>query len=93
MSAADGRAVASREALNREQALSEFVLSGLRRRDGISYARFAEVFDGTLAANLPEAATLIAAALLDDDGHRLRLTDEGLRFGDDITARLLHRTP
>jgi oxygen-independent coproporphyrinogen-3 oxidase len=83
---AGGSGIAQEERLTPAQARGEFVLAGLRRIAGIDLVEFERRFARPLAACFPQLAALRAAGLVEDTGHRLRLTARGLLFADTVAA-------
>jgi oxygen-independent coproporphyrinogen-3 oxidase len=91
MNASAGAWAAWHEPLGRAEALTEFVLTGLRARAGFTSERFVRVFGDAPERTLPDLEDLVAAGLLEHDEGRVRLTDAGLLIADDVTSRLLAR--
>jgi len=73
-----------------EGAMSEFLLMGLRLRDGVSLAEFRRRFGrellDTFAGPLAELSEL---GLVEVRGGRLRLTRRGLFLANEVFVRLL----
>ena len=87
--AADGTAVASEERLTETQARAEFVFTGLRRVAGVDADAFALRFGDDVEVAFPQLAELIDTGLIERHGRGIRLTQRGLAFADDVSARLL----
>ncbi len=81
-----GTAIASEETLGEAQARAEFCFCGLRRTAGFAAAAFRERFGVDVGAAFPHLATLIEQGLLEAAGGRIRLTAEGLRWADSVSA-------
>ena len=86
---ADGTAVASEERLTETQARAEFVFTGLRRVAGVDADAFALRFGDDVDAAFPQLADMIDTGLVERAGRRIRLTQRGLAFADEVSARLL----
>lgn len=86
---ATGTAVATEEPLDVEVARGEFVMTGLRRIAGVDLAAFAARFGASLDAAFPHTAGLERDGLLERGDGRLRLTPQGLRFADTVSATYL----
>ncbi len=86
---ATGTAVATEEPLDVDGARGEFVMTGLRRIAGVDLAGFAARFGVALDAAFPHTAGLERDGLLERAGGRLRLTPQGLRFADTVSATYL----
>lgn len=68
----------------------DFVVTGLRRLAGVDGAAFTRRFGGSIDEAFAEVARLVADGLVErTPGGGLRLTAAGLRFADDVGARLV----
>ncbi len=82
--------VAGREVVGLEGAMSEFLLMGLRLRDGVSLAEFRRRFGRELLdAFAGPLAELGELGLVEVRGGRLRLTRRGLFLANEVFVRLL----
>jgi oxygen-independent coproporphyrinogen-3 oxidase len=84
MSAGTGAWSATVERLDREMAIAEFLLLGLRLSEGIDETRFAALFDEPFDEAVPAAAALIAGGMLRRNDGRIMLTHEGLMLADSV---------
>jgi oxygen-independent coproporphyrinogen-3 oxidase len=84
-----GHARGAGEVLDERQARGEFVFLGLRRRTGLSAARFRERFGNDLVTLFPRAADLQTEGLLQCVGDRWLLTARGLLLADSVFATFL----
>lgn len=79
-----------REQLSSEEALGETIMVGLRLREGLSLPSLSTRFGIDVAERYRETiARLIPAGLLEQDHERLRLTNQGLFFANDVMAEFL----
>jgi coproporphyrinogen III oxidase-like Fe-S oxidoreductase len=62
------------------------VFTGLRRLAGVDGERFAARFGMTLAIAFPQVHGLVRNGLLEWSDDRLRLSPNGLRFADTVSA-------
>ena len=65
---------------------ADFVIAGLRRMVGVDVDAFSERFATPIGEALPVVDDLMGEGLLERIGHRIRLTDRGARFADDVGA-------
>ena len=82
------RTEARNERLDRRMAMEEFILLGLRRREGFEERVFEQLFGLALAEIAPALQQLVAAGLLSRGCGRISLTPEGLQLADTVTTRL-----
>ena len=86
-----------REELDRDQALLEAVLLGLRQRDGVDRPAFAQRFGFDLVHRLGAAATALKERrLISIDPNCLKLTEAGVMLTDSVTSTVaasLDRAP
>lgn len=81
-----GSAVAGEEVLDEATRRIERLMMGLRLSEGVSRAQVQPLDEA-------QAARLVHAGLLVDDGQRVCLTDAGRALAGDVTARLLPDDP
>jgi oxygen-independent coproporphyrinogen-3 oxidase len=81
------------EILDRRTAMEEFILLGLRRREGFDEGMFEGVFGAALAQTAPALQRLVATGLLALDAGRVMLTRKGLLLADTVTAQLADLRP
>jgi len=87
---AQGTAVNSHEVLKLNQAMGEAVWLGLRKDQGIDMQWFEQRFSASLQVTYPVLfQQWINQGKLLQEGHRLRLTAEGLSLADEIAASFL----
>lgn len=91
MSAADGAWAASSERLDRDMAMAELIMLGLRLADGIDEERFARLFGIGFVEAAPACAGLESGGLVERAAGRVRLTRAGLMLGDAVIVRLAVR--
>lgn len=72
-----GRFHANIEPLSEQDQRDEFVLMGLRVREGIALSRYHQRYQRDLLIDYPHAQTLIQQGLLELKGEMLRATDRG----------------
>ena len=77
----------SREALTRDDEATEFLLMGLRLREGIDPSRYALLAGKPLDQTSVEH--LAAIGMITTDSGRLTVTDQGFRVLNSVTAELL----
>jgi oxygen-independent coproporphyrinogen-3 oxidase len=71
--------------IDRDGEMAETMMVGLRLRAGVSNARFQERFGQTIEAVWGETiAPFLTQELLEWSGDHLRLTDRGLRLGNQV---------
>jgi len=76
--------------IDRTARAEERLMLGLRLRDGVSWQAVEEDLDPSAAARVRERASVwTAKGLMEDDGVRLRLSDEGLFVSNALIAELL----
>ena len=83
--ARSGNAVSRTRDLRFEEALEDMLLMGLRLRRGVSLAEIRERFG--LEPDMKRLGFLVADGFVLADGGRLRITDAGRVFTDDLVAR------
>lgn len=83
--ARSGNAVSRTRDLRLEEALEDMLLMGLRLRRGVSLAEIRERFG--LEPDMKRLGFLVSDGFLLADGGRLRITDAGRVFTDDLVAR------
>lgn len=83
--ARSGNAVSRTRDLGLEEALEDTLLMGLRLREGVSLAEIRERFG--LEPDMERLGFLVSDGFLLADGGRLRITDGGRVFTDDLVAR------
>jgi len=88
MSAADRTWQESYEQLDRDMAMAEFLILGLRLLDGIAEDEFARTFGATLDDVAPALPALTANGFLARDGGKVRLTAQGLMLADSVITRV-----
>jgi len=84
-----GHAVVMNEKPNREQAIGEFLLLGLRLSDGVACDRFTALFGTPPEQALPALGWLVEAGLVETVEARIRLTSKGVLQADSVCAALL----
>ena len=84
-----GDAVVSRETLSFDTAAAEFMFLGLREREGIDPAGFAQRFGRPLEDVHPEVAVFRADGFLEERDGRLALSERGLLLADSIFAAFI----
>ena len=79
------------EALTGEVSMGETMMLGLRLvREGVAFARFAEMHGQTMQAAFgPILDRLQDAGLLASDGERVRLTSRGLFLGNRVFSEFI----
>ena len=82
-----GSGIATRETLSPEQCGQEYLMMGLRIRDGISLARFADYAGEALSGDA--IAELSALGLIIHEGDTLRASDTGRLVLNTVSAQLL----
>lgn len=76
--------------LDREDEIFEFMMMGLRMREGISHQRFQDRFHMTFYEAYPQQIKkLVEEGMLIDDGKRLYASSKGFFFLDDLLLRLM----
>ncbi|WP_025690941.1 radical SAM family heme chaperone HemW [Paenibacillus zanthoxyli] len=71
--------------VSREEAMEDFMMVGLRMRDGISDAAFREQFNQPLEEVFGgPLRKMLNAGLLEQEGGNYRLSRQGLLFGNDV---------
>ena len=88
MSAAPGSREAASEVLDRDMAMAEFLMVGLRLVRGIDADEFAARFGVVLEQAAPALPGFLAGGLLARSGSRVALTARGLDVADSVIARL-----
>jgi oxygen-independent coproporphyrinogen-3 oxidase len=88
MNAEDHGFADGREVIDRETAIEEYVMLGLRLIDGLSLDEFRATFGAGIDEERPALAGLRDGKLLEDDGERLKLTPRGLMLADSVIARV-----
>ena len=88
MSAAEGAWAATSERLDRDMAMAELIMLGLRLTDGIDEDRFAQMFGIEFTEAAPACAGLESGGLIERASGRVRLTRAGLMLGDAVIVRL-----
>ena len=83
--ARSGNAVSRTRDLSLEEALEDTLLMGLRLREGVSLAEIRERFG--IEPDMERLGFLVSDGFLLADGGRLRITDGGRVFTDDLVAR------
>jgi len=82
--------IADRETLDREQQMIEFIYLGLRQMGGIDIKAFLLRFETDFYIILgPVLRQLLDENLIESDSSRVRLTEKGLRFHENVVGRLL----
>ncbi len=85
-----GHARLHEEILSKTEQMEEEMFLGLRKKSGISIARFEEKFDTSFEERYGQIARdLIAEGLLQQDGDQLRMTRRGLFLGDTVAERFM----
>ena len=84
-----GTAIAREEQLTEHQARGEFMMTGLRQIAGVDLAAFRGRFAEDADRAFPHIVRLVGDGLLERAQQRLRLTESGLRFADDVAASFL----
>jgi oxygen-independent coproporphyrinogen-3 oxidase len=77
----------NREALTRDDEVTEFLLMGLRLREGIDLSRYALLAGKPLDQSSVEHLTAIG--MISTDSGRLTVTDQGFRVLNSVIAELL----
>lgn len=73
------------EVIDRQGEMAETMMVGLRLRDGVSDTRFQDRFGVSIQSVWGETiAPFLAQELLEWEGENLRLTDRGLRLGNQV---------
>ena len=80
---------AESETINAAQAASEFIMLGLRTREGMDLGRYEQQFGAGMRARLEEnIGPLRRSGLVLQVSGRLVLSDRGILLSNDVTARL-----
>lgn len=91
--ATTGAARAGSEVIDRNTAISEYMILGLRRTDGVSFRNFAKRFALELQDLYTEPIkALCHAGLLVKDARGIRLSERGLLLGNEVFERFLLTT-
>ena len=88
MSATAGDWAASQDRLDREAAMSEFILLGLRLLDGFAEDGFAATFGCSLVEAAPATAQLTIDGFVEREDGRIRLSRNGLMLADSVITNL-----
>lgn len=88
MSARNGARVAQSERLERKQAMSEFVMLGLRVIDGFIENDFDTIFGCSLEEASPSLDYMCSRGFIERAAGRVRLTRRGLMLADSVITKL-----
>jgi oxygen-independent coproporphyrinogen-3 oxidase len=88
MEAGDGGWADSRELIGRTAAMEEFVMLGLRLRDGFSTDAFEATFGCDVSTAFDDYSRLGDDGFLELVAGRVKLTSEGLMLADSVISRL-----
>jgi oxygen-independent coproporphyrinogen-3 oxidase len=85
-----GRACEHQEVLSKQQAMAEFIFTGLRKKDGFLLSDFSKLFGEDLTRELREKLGQHQDLdLLIIDEHRVSFSEKGFLFSDYIFADLV----
>lgn len=88
--AEDGHARLSEEVLSKNEMMEEEFFLGLRKKSGVSIARFEEKFQESFEAMYGEVVKdLLADGLVQITDGRLRMTKKGLFLGDTVAEKFI----
>lgn len=86
----EGNTHVHEEVLSEQEKMEEEVFLGLRKKSGISIARFNDKFDNRFDSLYGQVTQeLIEEGLLQLDGQQLRMTKKGLFLGDSVAERFI----
>jgi len=88
MSAKAGGWADTSETIDRETAIAEFLMLGLRLLDGVAELEFRATFGCGFREVLPELEVLASRGLIAEGDGKIRLTRQGLMLGDSVISRL-----
>ncbi len=88
MSAKAGGWADTSETIDRETAIAEFLMLGLRLLDGVAELEFRATFGCGFREVLPEFEILASRGLIAEGNGKIRLTRQGLMLGDSVISRL-----
>lgn len=87
---AEGNTHVQEELLTVHEKMEEEIFLGLRKKSGISIARFNEKFDNSFDSYYGQIVMdLVAEGLLQQEGDCLRMTKKGLFLGDSVAERFI----
>lgn len=87
---AEGNTHVQEETLTEREKMAEELFLGLRKKAGISIARFNAKFNNTFETYYGQIASeLLAEGLLQRSGDQLRMTKKGLFLGDSVAERFI----
>ena len=86
----EGNARITEEHLSQKEQMEEEMFLGLRKKSGVSMARFEEKFGRTFDGLYGEIVRdLVQQGLMQIDGDRVRMTKRGLFLGDTVAERFI----
>ena len=86
----EGNARITEEHLSQKEQMEEEMFLGLRKKSGVSMARFEEKFGRTFDGLYGEIVKdLVQQGLMQIDGDRVRMTKRGLFLGDTVAERFI----
>ena len=86
----EGRARINEEHLSQREQMEEEMFLGLRKKSGVSMARFEEKFERSFQELYGDIVKdLIQQGLMQLDGDRVRMTKRGLFLGDTVAERFI----
>ena len=86
----EGNARITEEHLSQKEQMEEEMFLGLRKKSGVSIARFEEKFDRSFEGLYGEIVKdLVQQGLMQIDGNRVRMTKRGLFLGDTVAERFI----
>ncbi|MFO7263143.1 MAG: coproporphyrinogen III oxidase [Bacillaceae bacterium G1] len=84
------RPIAAQHAVSRQEAMENFMILGLRLRQGVEWERFRRQFGLSIQEAFPGVLSrLTEQGLVEMDGRGLRLTRRGLLLGNDVFVAFL----
>ena len=86
----EGNARITEEHLSQKEQMEEEMFLGLRKKSGVSMARFEEKFGRSFEGLYGEIVRdLVQQGLMQIDGDRVRMTKRGLFLGDTVAERFI----
>ena len=86
----EGNARITEEQLSQKEQMEEEMFLGLRKKSGVSMARFEEKFGRSFEGLYGEIVRdLVQQGLMQIDGNRVRMTKRGLFLGDTVAERFI----
>ena len=86
----EGNARITEEHLSQKEQMEEEMFLGLRKKSGVSMARFEEKFGRSFEGLYGETVRdLVQQGLMQIDGNRVRMTKRGLFLGDTVAERFI----